>query len=128
MEEEKMSILESIVELKGKQAKIAVIEADLAGQVHDLCKQLFEESGKGPYDMGDGREGGYIIATRKGSGVYFLTPANKLAGKPKKTPEEKAAAKAAKMAKKSPAPKAEPEPVEDEDEPESASEDEDELV
>lgn len=44
-------------------------------KVQDLAKQILDAHGKGPHDIGDGRPGGYVVASR--GEIHFLTPAVK---------------------------------------------------
>lgn len=66
-----------------KEGKAVLTEAekrveDQRAKMSGLLKTLLTTYGKGPYDLGDGRQGGYVIATR--GETSFFSPANKRGG------------------------------------------------
>lgn len=68
-----MSNLSILTEERKTLGKLReALEAQEA-KVAQLYKALYEESGKGPYDFGDDRPGGWLIANR-GDKVFFAVP------------------------------------------------------
>jgi hypothetical protein len=65
---------ELIAKYKEEKSRLGRVEQALVIQkerVSNLAKTIFEAHGKGPHDLGDGREGGYLIVCRGGSNYYF---------------------------------------------------------
>lgn len=65
---------ELVAKYKEEKSRLARVEQALTIQkerVSNLAKEIFEAHGKGPHDLGDSREGGYLIVCRGGSNYYF---------------------------------------------------------
>lgn len=74
------SVAEVLSEYKAEKDRLAKVEKALEiqkGKVSSLAKKLMEAGGKGPHDLGDGKEAGYIVCSRgDGEGAtFYLMPA-----------------------------------------------------
>jgi uncharacterized protein YqfA (UPF0365 family) len=70
-----------IAQYKAEKVRLGAVEKALEIQkarVNTLVKAILEEHGKGPYDLGDGRENGHLILVR--GETHFFSPNNRKAG------------------------------------------------
>jgi len=74
---------ELVASYKFEKDRLAKVEKALEIQkkrISSLCKDLFEQHGKGPHDLGDGNAEGYIVI-QKGETYYLKAAMAKKAGK-----------------------------------------------
>lgn len=78
-----MSKVELITSYKYEKGRLAKVEKALEIQkkkISDICKDLFDQHGKGPHDLSDGNTEGYIVV-QNGDKYYLKAVPAKKAGK-----------------------------------------------